>query len=227
VGKRINIAIDGPASSGKGTVARLVAGALQFTYIDTGAMYRGVALSAEQRGVSWTDEPGLQRLISSMDFSFRWRDGVLRASLDGADVTEALRREDIGKAASAVAIYPKVRAGLLCLQQEFGRDGGVVMDGRDIGSVVLPSAGLKIYLDASVEERAKRRTQELAEKGSVVDIEQVAREIVARDNQDSRRSIAPLIQTPDAHYMDTTGRTPAGIAAEVVQLAERLMAQLA
>jgi cytidylate kinase len=227
VGKRINIAIDGPASSGKGTVARLVASQINFAYIDTGAMFRAVALNAQQRGVPWSDEVKLRALIDTMKFTFIWRSPELRIVVDGCDVTESLRLEEIGRGASNVAVHSAVRSGLLQLQQELAAEGGVVMDGRDIGSVVLPSAGLKIYLDASVAERAKRRTAEIRSKGEPVDEERIAEEIILRDNQDRNRNIAPLIQSLDAVYIDTTGRSPSDIATDIARRAEILMAQLA
>jgi cytidylate kinase len=223
VPERINIAIDGPASSGKGTVARLVASRLGFTYIDTGAMFRAVALQAEAKGVSWTDQRALGALVEAIQFAFTWQDGEMKTLVNGVDVTGALRREDIGLGASAIAVFPAVRAGLLSVQQALSQGGGVVMDGRDIGSIVLPDAELKIFLDASVGERAKRRTQELSRKGVEVSVEYIEKEIIARDTQDKNRATAPLIQTPDATYLDTTGRDPEGIATEVVQMARRLM----
>jgi CMP/dCMP kinase len=227
VGKRINIAIDGPASSGKGTVARLVASQMEYAYIDTGAMFRAVALKAQQCGVAWSDEVQLRALIDTMKFTFIWKSPELRIVVDGGDVTDSLRLEEIGQGASNVAVHADVRSGLLHLQQELAGEGGVVMDGRDIGSVVLPSAGLKIYLDASVEERAKRRTAELRAKGEPVEEARIAEEIALRDNQDRNRSIAPLIQSPDAVYIDTTGRSPRDVAAEIARRAKILMAQLA
>jgi cytidylate kinase len=227
VGKPINIAIDGPASSGKGTVARLVAAQMGFAYIDTGAMFRAVALRAQQCGVAWSDEIKLRALIDAMKFTFIWRSPELRIVVDGGDVTESLRLEEIGRGASNVAVHSDVRSGLLQLQQELAAEGGVVMDGRDIGTVVLPSARLKIYLDASVQERAKRRTAEIRSKGEPVDEGRIAEEIALRDNQDRNRTIAPLIQSPDALYIDTTGRSPSDIAADIARRAKILMAQLA
>ena len=219
----ITIAIDGPASSGKGTVARIVARNLGYAYIDSGSMYRAVALCARTNGVSWDNESKLAEMTKALDFSFDWTGSVLRLRVNGDDITEQLRNEDIGNGASRVAVYPMVRSVLLEQQRTMAAHGGVVMDGRDIGSVVLPDAELKIYLDASVAERARRRTNELQTRGVVVDFVTVEREIVARDEQDKNRSTAPLIQVEDAVYVDTTSRTAENAADEIVQMAMKLM----
>ena len=220
---RINLASDGPASSGKGTVARMVARRLDFAYIDSGAMYRAVALHAVESGLEWKDEDGLARMAAKLVFSFTWGDDGLRLCVNGEDVTDQLRRESIGNGASQVAIHPKVRSVLLDLQRSLARDGGVVMDGRDIGSVVLPRAELKIYLDASVSERANRRTKELESRGLQADYETIEAEIIARDNQDKNRVTAPLIQADDAVYVDTTDRTAASAADQIASMAIGLM----
>ena len=161
----IAIAIDGPASSGKGTVARLVAEALGFSYVDTGAMYRCVALAAARLGVPWSEGPALAALIPSLHFELRFEAGRLAVRVNGEDVSEAIRAETISLGASAVATLPEVRTALLEGQRALARRGGVVMDGRDIGTVVLPDAALKVYLDADVDERARRRQAELAARG--------------------------------------------------------------
>ncbi|HMV67426.1 MAG TPA: (d)CMP kinase, partial [Myxococcota bacterium] len=161
----ITIAVDGPASSGKGTVARAVARALGYAYVDTGAMYRSVALVASRRGVGWDDEPALADLAAGLSFRFGWDGARLRVEVDGEDVTAAIRADTFGTGASRVSRLPRVRAALLDLQRALGAAGGVVMDGRDIGTVVLPAADLKVYLDADVHERARRRHAEIVGRG--------------------------------------------------------------
>lgn len=203
----ITIAVDGPASSGKGTVARGVARALGYQYIDTGAMYRAVALVARERGVGWRDEDGVAALAAALVFRFLWDGDVLRVHVDGRDITRELRQDDVGKGASDVSALPKVRAALLTLQRELGRRGGIVMDGRDIGTVVLPDAELKVFLDADPDERARRRHEELIRRGAVVSYQQVRDALEARDKQDRERPVAPLCQAADAVYLDTTNLT--------------------
>jgi len=219
----INIAIDGPASSGKGTVARKVAVALDYSYIDSGAMYRAVALFARRRRVPWDDGAALTVLAADLAFAFSWKGEWLQLTVGGEDVTEQLRDEAIGNGASQVSAHPGVRSALLGLQRDLAAKGGVVMDGRDIGSVVLPDAQLKVFLDASVEERATRRTAELRGRGLAADLRKIEAEIVARDHQDRNRPTAPLIQTEDAVYIDTTGRTAEQAAQEIVGRARALM----
>ena len=221
--RSITIAIDGPASSGKGTVARLVAQTLGYAYIDSGSMYRAVAFCAQSDGVSWDNEIKLAEMTKKIDFAFQWTGSVLRLRVNGEDVTEELRDEEIGNGASRVALHPMVRSVLLEQQRAMASRGGVVMDGRDIGSVVLPEADLKIYLDASASERARRRTHELNMRGVVVEYATVEREILKRDEQDKNREIAPLIQVEDAAYLDTTRRTAQQAAAEIVQMAMKLI----
>jgi CMP/dCMP kinase len=221
VHRPISIAIDGPASSGKGTVARKVAQALGYAYIDTGAMYRSVALIAARRGVEFTDAEALTALTEGLAFAFSWSDGTLQVSVDGEDVTEAIRLESVGKGASDVSIHKGVRRALVERQRAMATNGGVVMDGRDIGSVVLPDAALKIYLDASVEVRSERRHKELTIRGLVVDLATVRREVVRRDQQDKERKEAPLIQAADAVYVDTTHLEPDAAARTIIGMAHK------
>lgn len=223
MGDRINIAIDGPASSGKGTVARMVAKTLGFAYIDSGAMYRAVALFSHRENISWEDEESLSSLARRMSFAFSWSGSDLRIIVGEEDVTGLLRNEAIGIGASHVAVHPQVRASLLARQREVAALGGVVMDGRDIGSVVLPQARLKVFLDASVSERARRRIHEIEKRGLVADHAKIEAEIMMRDEQDRNRSTAPLLQTADAVYVDTTGRTAEEAALEIVGLAQALI----
>lgn len=215
----IRIAVDGPASSGKGTVARRVARQLGYAYVDTGSMYRAVGLLAVDSGLSLTDGYSLAALARGLRFEFSWTLEGLRVRVDDQDVSEAVRSEAAGHAASAVAVLPDVRAALLDLQRSLGDEGSVVMDGRDIGTVILPKAELKIFLDASVDERARRRHAELRVRGATGTFEQVRAELVARDAQDSGRAVAPLCQAADAVLVDSTTLAPDEVVARVVALA--------
>ena len=203
----IRIAIDGPASSGKGTVARGVARQLGYAYIDTGAMFRAVALAAEDAGIDWHDEESISALVAELDVGFQWSEGTVEMVVDGRAIAHRIRGERIGGGASAVARYPGVRSALLDLQRSLAQRGGVVMDGRDIGSVVLPEAELKVYLDASVDTRAKRRFDEMRRKDPHVTYEAIKAEIQARDAPDLNRTQAPLVRVADAVYVDTSNMT--------------------
>ncbi len=212
---RIAIAIDGPASSGKGTVARFVAARLGYSYVDTGALYRGVGLLMLRAGLDPTDAGAATRVALGARFDFEWREGSLRLKIDGVDETGSIRGEDVGRAASAVAVHPGVRSALLQAQRDLAARGGVVMDGRDIGTVVLPNAQLKIYLDASLEERARRRHAE----APGVPLDAVRQQLEARDRQDSGRETAPLRLADDAEFVDTTGRSVEEVVQQVLALA--------
>lgn len=203
----LTVAVDGPGSSGKGTVARAVARALGYQYVDTGAMYRAVALVARHLGVDWNDGPALAALAARLRFAFEWDEDVLRVRVDDRDVTRAIRADDIGSGASSVSRHPEVRAALLGLQRALGARGGVVMDGRDIGTVVLPEADLKVFLEASLEERARRRHEELVRRGELVHYQVVRDALDARDRQDRERAAAPLRPAADAVVVDTTDLT--------------------
>ena len=220
--RSITIAIDGPASSGKGTVARTVAKRLDYAYIDTGAMYRSVALAAQRRGLDLAHAEELGELTATLEFQFRWADGGLRVIVNGEDWSDAIRTETVGKGASDVAVHAPVRAALLERQRALAREGGIVMDGRDIGSVVLPDADLKIYLDASVDERARRRHAELVARGLDVNLDTIRHEVSERDHQDRTRTEAPLIQTEDAVYLDTTAMSAEASAEKIVQMASNM-----
>jgi cytidylate kinase len=213
------IAIDGPASSGKGTVARGVAERLGYAYVDTGAMYRSVALLARRRGISWDDEAGLAALATGLRFSFQWADGLLRVIVDGEELTRAIRTDELGTGASMVSRHPAVRSALLGLQRGLADAGGVVMDGRDIGTVVLPDAELKIYLDAALDERARRRHEELVRRGEPVTLHDVEDAMRARDAQDMNRSVAPLAVAADAVVLDSTHLTIRQAIEQVLALA--------
>jgi cytidylate kinase len=215
------IAVDGPGSSGKGTVARAVARALGYQYVDTGCMYRATALVASRQGVSWEDAARLSELAASLRFSFSWDGDVLRVAVDGEDVTSALRRDEVGQGASRVSRYPGVRQALLGLQRSLGAAGGVVMDGRDIGTVVLPDADLKIFLDADLGERARRRHEELVQRGEICSLHEVLSALEARDRQDREREVAPLRPAPDAVLLDTTRMSIPEVVSTIVAMAQR------
>ncbi len=215
----IAIAIDGPAASGKGTVARLVAAELGYAYIDTGAMYRAVGITVLEAGRSVEDADFAAEVARRLRIGFTWDGGNLRVSIDGADATERIRSETSGRAASAVAVHPGVRVALLQAQRDLAASGGVVMDGRDIGTVVLPNARLKVYLDADLDERARRRQAEHAAST----VEEIRRDLAARDAQDSGRAAAPLRRADDAVLVDTTGMDIPGAVARVVALARERM----
>ena len=207
------IAIDGPSGVGKGTVARAVAGALGFRHVDTGSMYRGVAWRALCDLVPLDDEPALTALAGRLVIDTAG--GGIR--VDGVDVRLAIRNPEIDRAAARVARVPGVRAALVALQRRIGESGSLVMEGRDIGTVVFPGAAVKIYLDASSEERARRRVHDAAHDGCR-DMAQVASELAARDQSDRTRAVAPLAVAPDAHVIDTTGVTVDEVVARVLAL---------
>jgi len=206
------IAIDGPTASGKGTIAERVARALGFHYLDSGALYRLVAWRAMQRNVDAADAAALVRLAASMDPIFA--DG--RIELDGLDVTEAIRREEVSRAASLVAVHPGVRQALLELQRARRRAPGLVADGRDMGTVVFPDATLKVYLTASVEARAERRHKQLIEKGFPANIATLSQELRARDARDAGRTASPLKPAEDAYQLDSSGLTIEEVVALVL-----------
>ncbi|QZA32354.1 (d)CMP kinase [Hydrogenibacillus sp. N12] len=214
------IAIDGPAGAGKSTVARRVAERLGAKYIDTGAFYRALALKAREAGVSADDEEALARLWAESEIALEGAGGAVRIRLDGRDVTEAIRRPEIGAAASRVARHPAVRAAVVARLRHLAEREAVVMDGRDIGTVVLPEARIKIFLTASPEARARRRHAELAAAGYAVRYEDVLAELVARDRQDMTRETAPLRKAPDAIEIDTTDKSIEEVVGAIVALAE-------
>lgn len=206
------IAIDGPSASGKGTVAQLVAEKLGFHYLDSGALYRLLALAASRRGVSFEDEEKLARLAEGL--AIRFENGEIW--MDGERVGDAIRTEECGNGASRIAAYPRVRAALLGLQRAFCKAPGLVADGRDMGSVVFPAATLKIFLTASAEVRADRRYKQLMEKGMRANIQQILHDIRQRDERDSARSVAPLQKCADASLLETSALTIAQAVDEVL-----------
>lgn len=216
---RITIAVDGPGSAGKGTVAKGVARALGYQYIDTGAMYRAVALVCRRRGIAWNDDAACAAVAADLSFEFAWTGDLLRVLVDGEDLTAAIRQDGIGRGASDVSALPSVRRALLGLQRALGAEGGVVMDGRDIGTVVLPDAELKVFLDADLDERARRRHEELVRRGEPVPLNQVRAGLAFRDKQDSERAVAPLKQAEDAVYLDSSELSAAQVVQRVLELA--------
>ena len=206
--KTIQIAIDGPASSGKSTVAKIIAKDFGYTYLDTGAMYRAATYIALQHQINPEESSQLLALLDQYPISFgRSEDGEQLVYVGDVDVSHPIRENTVTNAVSAFAAIPAIREKLVALQQEIAQQGGIVMDGRDIGTVVLPKAELKIFLVASVDERAERRYTENLSKGIETDLETLKEEIAARDYKDSHRETSPLKQAEDAIYLDTTGLT--------------------
>lgn len=203
-----SIAIDGPAGAGKSTIAKAVARELGYVYIDTGAMYRAVGLFCLDQAIALTDEARVSEAVRDIDITIAYdEEGVQQVFLNGANVSTRIRTQQVGDAASTVSQYPAVREKMVKLQQSLAEHTSVVMDGRDIASKVLPHADTKIYLTASVEERARRRANELREKGELCDIAEVEAEIRARDDRDMHRQHSPLIQVPEAVLVDSSTLT--------------------
>ena len=199
------IAIDGPAGSGKSTVAKILAKRFKYKYIDTGAMYRAVALKAIKNNIKLTDEKMVSKIADNIKIEFSADDNNQRVYADGDDVTLKIRNEEVGKGASVVSAYSGVRNAMLIKQREMGKSGGVVMEGRDIGTVIFPNANIKFFLAASAEERGRRRHLELEEKGENVERDRIVEDIRKRDNKDASREIAPLRRADDSIVIDTTG----------------------
>lgn len=200
----MNIAIDGPAGAGKSTIAKLLAAKLGILYLDTGAMYRAVGLKALNTGVDISDEAAVEKMLADTKIDVTQENGVQHVYLDGNDVSSAIRENVVSKAASDISAVPCVRYKMVELQREIASRCDTVLDGRDIGTFVLPNAEYKIFLTASAEERAKRRYAELKAKGSTLTLEQIKDDIVKRDYNDSHRTLAPLKKADDATEVDTT-----------------------
>ena len=202
-----SIALDGPSGAGKSTLAKLLAKALGFLYVDTGAIYRTVGLAASRRGIPLEDARAVEAILPQLEIGMSYGDdGLQHMYLNGEDVTEAIRRNEVSRYASQVSAIPAVRTYLLEMQRKLAREHDVIMDGRDIGTVVLPQADVKIFLTADAKDRAQRRYLELLERGQQADLEQILADVVERDRQDMERAIAPLKQAEDATVVDTTGK---------------------
>jgi cytidylate kinase len=231
---KLTIAIDGPAGSGKSSVARLVARILGYLYLDSGAMYRALALNAVRKGVPLDAESGLEGLAKETHIELRAPSPEHEAAgaqncvfLDGTDVTREIRTADVAQAASHVAAFSKVRTVLVAEQQRAGAGGGVVMEGRDIGTVVFPNAELKIFLDASPETRAERRWKEHREKGDRLTLADVFDEVIERDKRDRERKVSPLVRAADAVLVDNTAMGIEETARLIVMLAQERERELA
>ncbi|MDO4616678.1 MAG: (d)CMP kinase [Lachnospiraceae bacterium] len=217
------IALDGPAGAGKSTVAKAVASELHFIYIDTGAMYRAMGLYLDSLGTDLEDQAALDAACEKASVTIAHQNGAQHIYLNGEDVTTAVRAETAGMLASKVSAYGSVRRKLTSMQQEIAASADVVMDGRDIGTAVLPEAPLKIFLTASVEERARRRYLELKNKGQEADLAAISADIEKRDYQDSHREIAPLRQAEDAVYLDSSNLSAEQVVEKIVFLARERM----
>lgn len=224
--KKINIAIDGPASSGKSTVAKILANDYGFIYTDTGAMYRSVTLMAIKAGVAFTDEDALVQLIHENAISFKQTDQGQLVFINDNNITEDIRQPEVTNNVSEVSAHEAVRRELVKKQQEIAKASGVVMDGRDIGTAVLPNAEVKIFLVASVVERAERRYKENQSKGIMTDFQTLKEEIEHRDLLDSTRKISPLKKAADAELLDTTGMTIQQVVTSIKEIVEKKLAEI-
>ena len=214
-----SIAIDGPAGAGKSSIAKALSKRLGYIYIDTGAMYRAVALFFVENNVSDGTDSRIESLLEKLEISIKYEDGAQKVILNGEDVTGKLRLEEIGKMASKFSAIGSVREKLVALQRKLAQKENVVMDGRDIGTVVLPNADLKIYLSASSKVRAKRRYLELLEKGQTdLDINEIEDEIIKRDEADMNREISPLKQADDAYYLDSSDMTLEEVVSKILSM---------
>lgn len=216
--KNFVIAIDGPAGAGKSTVAKIVAEKLGFLYVDTGAMYRCLTLKAMENCIDWNDEDNLVKMAENTKIEFENKNGKYCVIMDGKNVSEKIRKEEVSKNTKYVASILKIREILWKMQRDFRKKFNIVMEGRDIGSKVFPDAQLKIYLDASVEERAKRRYLQLKGMGIEEDMEKIKNDILKRDIIDKNRKIAPLLKVTDAEYIDTTNLTILQVTEKIINL---------
>jgi cytidylate kinase len=215
------IAIDGPAGVGKSTTSRELARRLGYTLVDTGALYRGVALAARERGIDWGDEAAVVAICPEIELGFASQeDGTPRLLLDGIDRGDDIRTPEMSSGASQVSAYSGVRRALLGIQRQLGAQGGVVLEGRDIGTVVFPDAEVKLFLTASAEERARRRVKDLESRGIMVDYDELLAQIRARDEADSTRAIAPLRPAEDAVILDSTSLDMDAVIRHVLDLVE-------
>ena len=215
-----NIAIDGPAGAGKSTIAKTLAKELGYVYVDTGAMYRAMAYFFLQQGVRKDDEAAITAAVPGVDVTIRYENGAQQVILNGEKVTGNLRTEQVGNMASSTSVYPAVRTKLVALQQKLAKTTDVIMDGRDIGTCVLPDAQVKIYLTASVQTRAERRYKELVEKGESADLSKIAADIEERDYRDMHREMSPLRQAEDAVLVDSSDMSIDEVVSAIRKIAE-------
>lgn len=216
----MNIAIDGPAGAGKSSIARLAAKKLNYVYVDTGAMFRTMALYFLNENINPSEEETVTANCGKIQITIEYQNGEQHIFLNGNDVSADIRKEEVGRQASVIARYPAVRTKLLNLQRKLASENDVIMDGRDIGTVVLPKAECKVYLTASAGVRAERRYKELREKGIDCDLAEIEKDIIARDEQDMKREIAPLIQAEDAVLIDSSNLTIDEVVEKICELAK-------
>ncbi len=217
----MNVAIDGPAGAGKSTIAKAVAAKKGYVYVDTGAMYRAMALYFLRANINKDDEEKISSVVDDINVSIRYEDGSQHVILNDEDVTGLIRTEEVGNMASATSVFGAVRTKLVALQQELAKTTDVIMDGRDIGTVVLPNADVKVFLTASVECRAKRRFDELKAKGENPDFDKIAKDIEERDYRDSHREISPLKQAKDAVLVDSSDMTINEVVDTIINLCNK------
>lgn len=218
--ERLTIAIDGPSGAGKSTVASLLGRRLGYLYIDTGAMYRSVALKVREEGIIPEDELAVGQLASSLEITFSSEGEQTHVFSDGRDITEAIRTPDISRLASSISKQKRTREALVRIQRKMGKEGGVILEGRDIGTVVFPDADVKFYLDAEADERVRRRFREMTEKGMKVDLKETGEELLRRDYNDMHRRHSPLKKADDALVIDTTHRSVEEIVEEMAHVVE-------
>ena len=217
-GKRLTIAIDGPSGAGKSTVAKSLAKRLGYNYVDTGAMYRSVALRVKEKDIPPEDELTIRQLALSLHIAFITESDQTHVFCDGEDVTEAIRKPEISRLASTISKQKGLREALVRMQREMGQGGEVVLEGRDIGTVVVPDADVKFYLDAKSEERVRRRFDEMVEKGLVADFKETREELMQRDHSDMHRDHSPLKKAEDAVLIDSTHRSAAQVVEEMIRI---------
>jgi cytidylate kinase len=220
--KRLTVTIDGPSGAGKSTVAKGLAKRLSYVYIDTGAMYRAVALEAKEKGKEFEDEDALYQWASSLQITFLDQGGEIRIFCNGRDVTQKIRSPEVSLLASEISKRKGVREALVQMQREMGEGGGVVLEGRDTGTVVFPRADVKFYLDAKPEERAKRRFDELTGNGVRVDFNEIFQEVIQRDQNDMNRSLSPLRRDEEAVLIDSTFRSAEEVISDMVLLVQEI-----
>ncbi len=216
-----NVAIDGPAGAGKSTIAKRLAKELGFIYVDTGAMYRGIALHMIRKGIDGHDEKAVSEEVKNADVTIAYEDGVQKVLLNGEDVSGLIRTEEVSVMASTTSAYAPVRQKLLDLQRDLAKNNDVIMDGRDIGTTILPNADVKVYLTASVETRADRRYKEYLEKGEQADLKEIEEDIRLRDHQDMTREISPLKKAEDATEVDSSHMSIDEVVATIKDLCNK------